>query len=126
VPAKYGTMSYFQATIHKPHSALIAYRPVAGLGKARELLHRHSLCPHSTLSFKLQEQVYPRLILVSVCHKTLGPLYALSGKENPEIVNDVRSFILSAECVYNLPFFFLLLPHDYCSSFLDMVPILSD
>jgi hypothetical protein len=105
VLAKYGTMSYLQATIHKPHSALIPYRPLAGLGKARELLQRHSLCPHSTLSFKLQEQVYPRLILVSVCHRKLGPLYALSGKENPEIINDVSSFILSAECVYNLPFF---------------------
>ncbi|KAK3144392.1 hypothetical protein QOZ80_4AG0312410 [Eleusine coracana subsp. coracana] len=81
-------MSYFQATTHKPHSALIAYRPVAGLGKARELLHRDSLCPHSTRSCKLQQQVYPRLVLVSSCYKKLGPVYALSGKENPEVMND--------------------------------------
>ncbi|XP_066348183.1 uncharacterized protein [Miscanthus floridulus] len=81
-------MSYFQATIHKPHSTLTVHKPVAGLGRARELLHQHSLCPHSTRSFKLQEQVYPRLFLVSACHKRLGPVYASSGKENPKITND--------------------------------------
>ncbi|TVU15406.1 hypothetical protein EJB05_38927, partial [Eragrostis curvula] len=81
---KYKNMSYFQATTHRPHGVLIAHRPVAGLGKARELLHRDSLCPNTTRSCKLQEQVYPRLVLVSACHKRLGPLYALSGKENPD------------------------------------------
>jgi hypothetical protein len=93
-------MSYFQATIHKPHSVLIANRPVAGLGMTHELLHRDSLCPHSTLSFKLQEQVYPRLIPVSARHKKLGPLCALGGKENPEIINDVSSFV-TLQSVYN-------------------------
>lgn len=87
-------MSYFQSTIHKPHSMLTGYnRPVAGLGRARELLHQHSLCPHSTRSFKLQQQVYPRLVLVNACHKRLGPVYASSGKENPKIINDVSSFV---------------------------------
>ncbi|RLM66567.1 uncharacterized protein C2845_PM16G12310 [Panicum miliaceum] len=79
-------MSYFQATMHKPHGMLTAYRPVAGLGRTHELLGRHTLCPHSTRSCKLQQQLYPRLVLVSACHKRLGPVYALSGKENP--VND--------------------------------------
>ncbi|CAL5031277.1 unnamed protein product [Urochloa decumbens] len=80
-------MSYFQATMNKPHSALTAYRPVAGLGRTRELLGRHSICPHSTSSCKLQQQLYPRL-LVSACYKRLGPVYASSGKENPKPVND--------------------------------------
>ncbi|XP_062226046.1 uncharacterized protein LOC133924491 [Phragmites australis] len=76
-------MSYFQTTTNKPHSALIVCRPVAGLGRTRELPHQQS-----TRSCKLQGQVYPRLVLVSACHKRLGPVYALSGKENPDIVND--------------------------------------
>lgn len=86
-------MSCFQATIHKAHSTLTGYRPLAGLGRAREILHVHSLCPHLTRSSKLKEQVYKRLVLVSACPKRLGPVYASSGKENPNIVNDVSSFV---------------------------------
>ncbi|KAL6652470.1 hypothetical protein ACP70R_011395 [Stipagrostis hirtigluma subsp. patula] len=81
-------MRYFQAVAHKPHSAVNAYMPVSGLGRTRGLLHRDSMCPHSTRSCNMQHQVYPRLVLVSACHNRLGPVYALSGKENPEIVND--------------------------------------
>ncbi|CAN6235477.1 unnamed protein product [Urochloa humidicola] len=80
-------MSYFQATMNKPHSMLTAYRPVAGLGRSQELLGRHSICPHSTSSCKLQQQLYPRP-LVSACYKRLGPVYASSGKENLKPVND--------------------------------------
>ncbi|OEL25149.1 hypothetical protein BAE44_0013826 [Dichanthelium oligosanthes] len=81
-------MSCFQATMHKPHSTLTAYRPVAGLGRTHELLGRHYMCLHSTRSCKLQQQLYPRLVLISACHKRLGPVYASSGKENPEFIND--------------------------------------
>ncbi|KAL6903583.1 hypothetical protein ACP4OV_004396 [Aristida adscensionis] len=84
-------MSYFQAASHKPHSTLSAYRPVAGIGRTRELVHRRSLCPHSTISCKMQAQVYPRCVLVYACHNRLGPVYASSGKENPEIFNDPLS-----------------------------------
>ncbi|KAG2567121.1 uncharacterized protein LOC120682357 [Panicum virgatum] len=79
-------MSCFQATMHKPHGMHTAYRPVAGLGRTHVLLGRHSMCPHSTGSCKLQQQLYPRLVLVSACYKRVGPVYASSGKENP--VND--------------------------------------
>lgn len=81
-------MTNIQATIQKPHSTIRAHRPVAGLGRTRELLGQHSLCAHSTLSCKLQEQMYPRIVLVSACHKRLAPICALSGKENPELAND--------------------------------------
>ncbi|RCV34315.1 hypothetical protein SEVIR_7G158100v4 [Setaria viridis] len=81
-------MSYYQATMNKPHSTLTAYRPVAGLGRTHELLGRHSMCLHSTRSCKLQQKLYPRLVLVSACHKRLGPVYASSGKENSQLVND--------------------------------------
>jgi hypothetical protein len=95
-------MSYFQATMHKPHGMLTAYRPVAGLGRTHELLGRHTLCPHSTRSCKLQQQLYPRLVLVSACHKRLGPVYASSGKENP--VNDVSNICcLSLNYTYASP-----------------------
>ncbi|KAF8703557.1 hypothetical protein HU200_032371 [Digitaria exilis] len=81
-------MSCFQATMPKPHNMLTAYKPVAGLGRTHELLGRHSMGKHSTSSCKLQQQLYPRLVLVSACHKRLGPVYASGGKENPEHLND--------------------------------------
>ncbi|KAJ1271688.1 hypothetical protein BS78_06G145100 [Paspalum vaginatum] len=82
-------MSNIQATIHKPHSTL-AYRPVVGLGlgRTRELRGRHSLCAHSTRSYKLQEQLYPRLVLISACYKRLGPVCYSNGKENPKLASD--------------------------------------
>lgn len=101
-------MSYFQATIHTPHSMLTGYRPLAGLGRAHEILYGHSLCPHVTRSSKLKEQVYTRLVLVSACHKRLGPVYASSGKENPKIVNDVSSLLLSPGLYLSFSHFKLL------------------
>jgi len=95
-------MSCFQATMHKPHGMHTAYRPVAGLGRTHVLLGRHSMCPHSTGSCKLQQQLYPRLVLVSACYKRVGPVYASSGKENP--VNDVSEFCcLSLNYTYVFP-----------------------
>lgn len=85
-------MSYFQATTYRPYGGLTVDRPVAGIGRTCKLLRQHSLCPHSSRSCKLQEQVHPRLLLVAACYKRLGPVYASSGKENPELVNDVSRF----------------------------------
>lgn len=81
-------MSYFQAATYRPDGGLTVDRPVAGIGRTCKLLRQHSLCPHSSRSCKLQEQVHPRLLLVAACYKRLGPVYASSGKENPELVND--------------------------------------
>jgi len=88
---------------------LTAYKPVDGLGRTCELLYQDSLCPHATRSFKLVEQVYPRLVLVSACHKRLGPVYASSGKENPKISNDVSSFV-----AFPLDYFFPSPILSYC------------
>jgi hypothetical protein len=106
-------MSYFQATMNKPHGMLTAYRPVAGLGRTHKLLGRQSMCLNSTRSCKPQQKLYPRLVLVSACHKRLGPVYATSGKENSELVNDVSIFVALPE-LYSYIFHFMQLSCNDC------------
>lgn len=79
-------MSYCQATIYKPHGGLTLDRPL-GLGSTCKLPPLHSAWQRSSRSCKLQEKVYPRLV-VSACHKRLGPVFASSGKENLGSAND--------------------------------------
>ncbi|XP_047068987.1 uncharacterized protein LOC124677029 [Lolium rigidum] len=79
-------MSYCQATVYKPHDGLTLDSPL-GLGRTCKLLPLHSACQRSSSSCKLQEKLYPRL-LVAACHKRLGPVYASSGKENIGSAND--------------------------------------
>jgi hypothetical protein len=55
-------------------------------------------------------QVYPRLVLVSACHKRLGPVYASSRKENPKIISDVTS------AAFPLDYFFPSPILSYCSA----------
>uniref|UniRef100_A0A0D9W6M6 Uncharacterized protein n=1 Tax=Leersia perrieri TaxID=77586 RepID=A0A0D9W6M6_9ORYZ len=83
-----GSMSYFQATTYKPHNGILVDKVAVGFGSTCKLLRRQAVCSHSTRSSKLQEQVYPRLLLVAACHKRIGPVYASSGKENSDRVND--------------------------------------
>lgn len=86
-------MSYFQATTYKPHSGIIVNKPIAGLGTTSHYpLHSHALGFH-----KLQQKVYPRLVLVAASHKRLTAVCALSGKGNPGSADDVSNF-------YGLPF----------------------
>jgi len=81
-------MSYFQATTCKPHSGLIVNRPIAGLGSTSQYpLRSHALGFH-----KLQRKVYPRLVLIAASHKRPTSICALSGKGNPDNVDDVSSF----------------------------------
>lgn len=81
-------MSYCQATTYKPLGGLTLDRPL-GLGRTFKLLPQHSVWQHSSRSRKLQEKVYPKLV-VAACHKRLGPVYASSGKD--DFFNDVSSF----------------------------------
>ncbi|KAL6899625.1 hypothetical protein ACP4OV_006283 [Aristida adscensionis] len=77
-------MSYFQATTCKPHSGLILNKPIAGLGSSSQYpLRSHGLGFH-----KLQQTVYPRLVLVAASHKRLVPVCASSGKANPDTGDD--------------------------------------
>ncbi|VAH49016.1 unnamed protein product [Triticum turgidum subsp. durum] len=76
-----GNMSYCQATTYKPLGGLTLDRPL-GLGRTCRILpQHHSVWQHFSRSCKLQEKVYPRLV-VAACHKRLGPVYASSGKGN--------------------------------------------
>ncbi|XP_047082014.1 uncharacterized protein LOC124692645 [Lolium rigidum] len=83
-------MSYFQATTCKPHSGLIVDRPIAGLGKTCRLLPvaQCSLRSRALGLRKLEKQIYPRLVIVAASHKRVTPVYASSGKWNPETDND--------------------------------------
>ncbi|BAF15097.1 Os04g0493300, partial [Oryza sativa Japonica Group] len=83
-----GSMSYFQATTYKPHNGIIVDKVAIGLGSTCKLLHERAKCSYSNRFIKLQEQVYPRLLLVAACHNRIGPVYASSGKGNSERVND--------------------------------------
>jgi deoxyinosine 3'endonuclease (endonuclease V) len=87
-------MSYFQATTCKPHSGLIVDRPIVGLGKTCRLLPvaQCSLRSRALGLRKLEKQIYPRLVIVAASHKRVTPVYASSGKWNPEIDNDVSIF----------------------------------
>ncbi|CAN6273400.1 unnamed protein product [Urochloa humidicola] len=77
-------MSYFQATTCKPHNGFIVNRPTAGLGSTSQYpLRSHALGFH-----KLQQKVYPRLVLVAACQKRLTPVCTLSGKGNPGSSDD--------------------------------------
>ncbi|XP_048558071.1 uncharacterized protein LOC125538820 isoform X1 [Triticum urartu] len=73
-------MSYCQATTYKPLGGLTLDRPL-GLGRTCKILPEHFVWQHFSRSCKLQEKVYPRLV-VAACHKRLGPVYASSGKGN--------------------------------------------
>ncbi|KAL6634013.1 hypothetical protein ACP70R_026684 [Stipagrostis hirtigluma subsp. patula] len=77
-------MSYFQATTCKPHSGLILNRPIAGLGSTNE----YPLRSHTRGFHKLQQTVYPRLVLIAASHKRLTPVCASSGKGNPDTADD--------------------------------------
>lgn len=79
-------MSYCQATTYKPCGGITLDRPL-GLGRTCKLLPLHSVSQRSSRSCKLQEKVYPRLV-VAAYHKRLGPVYASSGKGNLDSVND--------------------------------------
>ncbi|TVT99115.1 hypothetical protein EJB05_20899 [Eragrostis curvula] len=77
-------MNYFQATTCKPHNALIVNRPIAGLGSTSQYpLRSNALGFH-----RLQQKVYPRLVLIAASHKKLTPVCALSGKGNPGTADD--------------------------------------
>ncbi|CAO2188428.1 unnamed protein product [Urochloa humidicola] len=77
-------MSYFQATTCKAHSGFTVNRPIAGLGSTSQYpLRSHALGFH-----KLQQKVYPRLVLVAASQKRLTPVRALSGKGNPGSSDD--------------------------------------
>ncbi|KAF8653384.1 hypothetical protein HU200_062311 [Digitaria exilis] len=77
-------MSYFQATTCKPHSGVIVNRRIAGLGSTSQYpLRSPALGFH-----KLQQKVYPRLVLIAASQKRLAPVCALSGKGNPDSVDD--------------------------------------
>ncbi|XP_062222829.1 uncharacterized protein LOC133921808 [Phragmites australis] len=77
-------MNYFQATMCKPHGGLIVNRPIAGLGSTSQYpLRSHALGFH-----KLQQKVYPRLILVAASHKRLSPICASSERGNPDSADD--------------------------------------
>ncbi|XP_006652459.1 uncharacterized protein LOC102713263 [Oryza brachyantha] len=80
-------MSYFQATTYKPHNGIVVDKLAVRLGSTCKLLHQRAICSHFSRSSKLREHVYPRL-LVAACHQGIDPLYASSGKENSERVND--------------------------------------
>jgi hypothetical protein len=86
-------MSYFQATTCKPHNGLIVNRPIAGLGSTSQ----YPIRSHALGFRKLQQKVYPRLVLVAASQKRLTPVCALSGKGNPDSADDVSSF-------YDFPF----------------------
>ena len=99
-------MGYCQATTYKPYGGLGLDRPL-GLGRTCKLLPLHSVWQRSSRSRKLQEKVYPRLV-VAASHKRLGPVYASSGKGNLDSVNDVsslcsfRMLIISSYSLANL------------------------
>ncbi|KAF2934698.1 hypothetical protein DAI22_04g181400 [Oryza sativa Japonica Group] len=92
-----GSMSYFQATTYKPHNGIIVDKVAIGLGSTCKLLHERAKCSYSNRFIKLQEQVYPRLLLVAACHNRIGPVYASSGKGNSERVNDYIHIIRGEE-----------------------------
>uniref|UniRef100_A0A0E0GYJ0 Uncharacterized protein n=1 Tax=Oryza nivara TaxID=4536 RepID=A0A0E0GYJ0_ORYNI len=77
-----------KATTYKPHNGIIVDKVAIGLGSTCKLLHERAKCSYSNRFIKLQEQVYPRLLLVAACHNRIGPVYASSGKGNSERVND--------------------------------------
>ncbi|CAD6250394.1 unnamed protein product [Miscanthus lutarioriparius] len=77
-------MSYFQATTCKPHSRIIVNKPIAGLGST----YQYPLYSHALGFHKLQQKVYPRLVLIAASHKRLTPVCALSGKGNPGTADD--------------------------------------
>ncbi|GJM85478.1 hypothetical protein PR202_ga01929 [Eleusine coracana subsp. coracana] len=77
-------MNYFQATTCKPHNGLIVNRPIAGLGSTSQYPLRSN-----ALGFdKLQQTVYPRLVLIAASHKRLTPAFASSGKGNSGTADD--------------------------------------
>lgn len=80
-------MNYFQATTCKPHNGLIANRPIAGLGSTSQYpLRSNALGFH-----KLQQKVYPRLVLIAAFNKRLAPVCASSGKGNSGTSDDVSN-----------------------------------
>lgn len=65
-------------------------RPITGLGKTCRLLPvpQYSLRSRPLGFRKLDKHIYPRLVLVAASRTRLTPVYASSGKGNPEIDND--------------------------------------
>lgn len=100
-------MSYFQATTCKPHSGVIVNRPIAGLGSTSQYPLRSP-----ALRFRrLQQKVYPRLVLIAASQKRLTPVCALSGKGNSDSADDVSSFygfpfMLDISCYAKMCIFF--------------------
>jgi hypothetical protein len=86
-------MSCFQATTCKPHNGLIVNRPIAGLGSTSQYPLRSNV-----LGFhKLEQKVYPRLVLIAASHKRLIPVCTSCGKGNSGTADDVSS-------LYNVSF----------------------
>jgi hypothetical protein len=80
-------MSCFQTTTCKPHNGLIVNRPISGLGSTSQYpLRSNVLGLH-----KLQQKVYPRLVLIAASHKRHTPVCASSGKGNSGTSDDVSS-----------------------------------
>ncbi|AQK53468.1 glycine-rich protein isoform X1 [Zea mays] len=77
-------MSYFQTTTCKPQSRVVVNKPIPGLGSTSQ----HPLYSHALRFHRLQQKVYPRLLLVAASHKRLTPVCVLSGKGNAGTADD--------------------------------------